>query len=297
MCYIKESDMKKVFEKTFEEYWIRIFNIVEEKEIYGKTIKKDNSLELKKLRETVSQWEKTIIEYCNETKSDFDLDLFDDNNDERYEFQEFKDNIFAKDLWTVKSALKNAKFDEELKKYRDQFLKTSAAEIFITVKDILLKTSEYVYSIAKNINYNRISDIKQLKIDYLNDENMLLTGVIGLGIRSEILHKLYPGNFALMTRRSIWGSYFLSSEAEEFIKDEKGIDGKKQRTSHNWEYEYDRFLFYNNFVGNLLENKFNKYDIKMKQNLRFGYVNMFFNKVSDMHKTEIDSLFQWIYEE
>lgn len=296
MDLLKTGKMKNILESSFEEYWIRIFNIVEDQQVCGKVIKKNNDNEIKELKAKIKIWEKNIITYCEELKPFFQLDLFDEDDDERYEYQEFKDNIFAERLWTVKSALKNAAFDLELRKYREQFLKTTAADIFITVRNILKSTIVYVNNIAKDINYNRVGTIEQLKVDYLNEDAMLLAGVIGLGIRSEMLHRLYPGNFSIMTRRSLWGMYFLSEKQEEFITDEQSDDGRKQRTSHNWEYEYDRFLLYNNFIANLFEGKLIKYGIKMKGNLRFGYVNMFLNDIARFHKDEIAALYQWEFE-
>lgn len=297
MEYRKISEMKNILEEAFEEYWIRIFNIVDETIVNGKKIKKNNDAEILNLKCVIPKWENTIIGYCDQLKPSFDLELFSEENDERYEYQEFKDNIFAEELWTVKSALKNANYDPELQQYKDQFLKTTAFDIFITVRDILRKTELYIKNEALNVNYNKINSIEQFKVDYLNQDNMLLAGVIGLGIRSEMLHRLYPGNFPIMTRRSLWGMYFLSKEAEEFITDEKSNDGKKQRTSHNWEYEYDRFLYYNNFIANLLDHKLTKHGIKMKQNLRFGYVNIFLDNISKIHKSQIEAMFRWEYED
>ncbi|MFW6015637.1 MAG: hypothetical protein ACOCRK_04310 [bacterium] len=288
------KEIKKRLEKNFDSYWTRITGIVDDYETEnGIKIKKDNKAEIKKLKQLIKDWEEEIEEYCDEIREYFNLEYFDETDVMVYEYQEFKDNIFAEVLWTVSSALRNAAFDEEMVRYRESFLRTSAADIFMVVKNILTKTRDYINNYVTNINYNRINKIEHLKVEFLTEEEMLLSGVIGYGIRSEILHRLYPGHFGMMTRRSIWAMYYFSNEAEEFITDEKSVDDKKQRTSHDWEYDYLRFLFYQNFIANLLEAKLNKYNISIKRNFRFGYVNLFLNQIYYLHKEEIDVLYKW----
>lgn len=295
--YNKHKLIKNVIEKNFDIFWTRIFKVVEDYETNtGIKIKKDNKDDLKRLAEKIKKSENEIKDYCEEIRPDFDIELFEDKNDDRYEYQEFKDNIFAQVLWTVKGALRKASYDIEMEVYRENFLRTSAADIFVVVRNILKSTGEYITN-STDINYNMLKNIEQLNLSYLDQENMLLTGVIGLGIRSELLHRLYPGNFAIMTRRSLWGMYYLTNEEQEFVTDELSNDRRRHRTSHNWEYEYDRFMYYNNFIANLLENKLNKFGITMVSNLRFGYVNLFLNEIYNLNKEKIDFLFKWQYVE
>ena len=291
------SEIENIIKTNFEIYWTRIFNLKELESNNGIKIIKNNSKDIKFLQETMQKWELEINNYYESIKSNFEIDMFDNNNVERYEYQEFKENIFARDLWTVKGALKQASYDSDMEIYRKNFMRTSAVDIFSVIRNVLIKTNSYINEYAPNIRYNSIKYPEQLKINYLEEKDMLLTGVIGLGIRSELLHRLYPGNFAIMTRRSLWGMYFLSNESGEFITDEKSNDGKRHRTSHNWEYEYDRFMFYNNFISKMLENELKRYGIKMNQNLRFGYVNLFLNEIYKLYQDRIDILFRWNYVE
>lgn len=292
--FMKTTEVKKLIEENFDPLWTKIFNVVEDVQTSnGIKIKKDNKEDLKKLQTEIKNWENEILKYHQIAETDFDLYMLDDENDDKYEFQEFKDNIFAETLWTVRSALKNASYDSEMKRYKDNFNTTTAADIFVVVKNILEESDDYVRNKTGKINYNRIKDIDQLYLDYLDDDSMYLPGVIGRGIRSELLHRLYPGNFAIMTRRSLWGMFYLTNEVDEFVIDEISNEGNKSRTSHNWEYEYDRFVFYNNFLGNLLEEKLKKFKIDFKQNYRFGYVNMFLNEIYELNKKKIEVLYSW----
>ena len=231
--------------------------------------------------------------YRNQIADDFDLALFDEDNEEVYEYQEFKDTIFSKQLWTVSSALKTR--DPELERYKEQFLRTPAKDIFVTTLNILKGAEEYMNCSASSIKFHALRNIEELRYSFLDKEGMLLTGVIGLGIRSEILHRLYPSHFPIMTRRSLWGMYYLTKELDEFVVDSPPFEGMF-RTEHNWNYDYPRFSYLNNFICNLLEDKIKKLcNFDLKPSLRFGYVNEFLVKINEQHKYEIEKLTEWRY--
>jgi hypothetical protein len=49
----------------------------------GMRVLKDNRSEEKNLKQTIEKWDKEIFEYHDEFKEFFDLELFDDDSDER----------------------------------------------------------------------------------------------------------------------------------------------------------------------------------------------------------------------
>lgn len=289
--YNELAEIKKLIEKNFPYYWTTLFGIVNNGYVTapnGIKVRKDNKESVKNLKSLVSKWENDIINYRDPFYELFNLELFDEDNDEKYEYQEFKD-IFAKVLWTVRGALNSS--DPDLETYKSKFHHTTGAEVFNTVREILLATDKHMTHTAPSINFKRISKIDQLKLSYLNEDEMFLPGIIGLGIRSELLHRLYPSHFAIMTRRSGWAVYYMTDECDEFVIDEE-FDGK-YRTSFYWEYDYDRFNYFCNFICNLLEENFAKNGLVMKQNLRFGYVNMFLNGIYVHHKEQAEFLNKW----
>jgi len=289
--YSDLKEIKKKIEDNFPIYWKEVFGIVNKGEVVlpnGIRVTKDNSKEVKILKATINKWNKEIDKYQEEFVDYFDLELFDEDNDEVYEFQEFKD-IFATKLWTVKGALRTP--DPDLDLYKSKFQQTTGAQIFNTVREILLETDNYMRNVAEKVNFKRVKTIQDLKLDFLDEENMFLPGIIGLGIRSELLHRIHPSHFAIMTRRSGWAMYYLTDESEEFVIDEEQ-DGKA-RTSFYWEYEYDRFTYLCNFLCNLLEENLNKYNITLNQQKRFGYINLFLNEIFQQNKEKADFLTKW----
>jgi hypothetical protein len=289
--YIDIAAIKKKIEENFPIYWVQVFGLVNDGEIVapnGMRVSKNNSSEIKMLKGTIDNWEKDIENYHNEFADVFDLELFDEDNDEKYEFQELKDE-FASKLWTVRGALRTP--DPDLDLYKSKFQKTTGAEIFNTVREILLATDNYMRHEANKVNFKRIKSITDLKLSYLEEDEMFLPGIIGLGIRSELLHRIYPSHFAIMTRRSGWAMYYLTDECDEFVIDEES-EGK-HRTSFYWEYDYERFSFLCNFICNLLEENLSKYNINLNQRKRFGYVNLFLNEIFKQHKKQADFLNKW----
>lgn len=292
--YLPLKDVKCIIEENFPIYWARIFKIIDDFVLpSGIKVKKDNRAACSELKNLLSTWEKKVQIYRDEIAGDFGLDLFDEDNEEAYEYQEFKDTIFSVKLWTVSSALRTK--DPQLERYKAQYLRTPAKDIFVTTYNILKGALNYMNNEASSINFHKLASIEELKYDFLDEDDKLLTGVIGLGIRSEILHRLYPSHFTIMTRRSLWGMYYLTGELDEFVDDSPPFDGKV-RTEHNWNYNYKRFSFYNNFLCNLIEEKINKTcGFKLDQSLRFGYVNHFLTMIHEQHKQEIEVLTAWQY--
>ena len=294
VIYQPLRDIKKIFENNFPVYWERIFHRVVDHTVVAnngiKVVSKADIKDLDNLKREIKKWEKEICAYRDYMKEILDLNLFDRTYSDSYSPQEFKDDIFADELWTVKGALKSP--DPDLKLYKSNFYSTTPMDIFVVVEKILTSSRKYMLNITPSLSLKMINQVEQLNMDFLEEEGMLLTGVIGLGIRSEMLHRLYPSHFAIMTRRSLWGMFYLSDEAEEFVVDEDNDIGQ-QRTSSNWEYDYQRFCFLNNFIANLIEDSLLKSGINMNQNLRFGYVNMFLNQIFSQHSSQIAVNMRW----
>ncbi|MBZ0196721.1 MAG: hypothetical protein K8F28_05230, partial [Ignavibacteriaceae bacterium] len=284
------KEMKKKLDENFPLLLKETFGILESENLTlgGMRVVQDNKKEIKELKDKVKNVEDEIeadIKECRYHFSDENLIAMEEDLDA------FKNNVFGEKLWTVRSSLRDMS-NPELERYRDSFDNATPREIYVCVKEILNKSKEYVKEKFTKIDMRRVLKIEDLQLDYLDDEDLLLSGVIGLGIRSELLYRMYPKVFPIMTRRSLWGMYFFTN-ADEFIIDENK-DGRS-RTSHQWNYEYPRFCFYANHLTLLLEKKFQNYKIQMNQDLRYGYLNFMLVEYAKTKKKEIEKLYTWEY--
>lgn len=242
-----------------------------------------------KMQLIIQNWEAEIKEYSASVQ-----EKFNPNKMELYEefLEDFKNNVFGIELWTVKAALKT--HDPDLARYKKDYRDADAEEIYQTVNGILNATHNYVSEETTTINYSKLTDIASLKMNYLNEEEMFMNKIIGFGIRSEILHRYYPYVFPIMTQKSLWAMYFICDSANEFITIEQRNRRGIMRVSHNWQYPYDRFTFIMTTLSNKLTEWFGAYGIKLKEEWRFGYVNMFLSTIHESHKADIKLLHAWV---
>ena len=281
--------IKAEIEKRFPEKWAKIYQILNQDIVMpnGIRIKKNNTEAINELKETVKTWEKTIQKDQVSFADVFSLSLFDDGNPDKYAPSEFKNSIFGKELWTVSSALTTR--DPELDKYKNDFRDADPREIYDVVENILTAAADYAEELPE---FKKVREPSEMELEILEEEEYKLYGVIGRGIRSELLHRLYPQAFALMTQRNLWGMFFLTN-ADEFLVDQFDESTGKTRTSHYWEYDYQVFSFYCNFLANLLSHEFKKNGLAFSENMRFGYVNNFLVKLYESHKKEVNEMKRW----
>lgn len=241
-----------------------------------------------KIQSTIKDWEEQVESYQAEI-----VEQFNSSKMEIYEdyLEDFKKQ-FSKHLWTVKAALKTP--DPDLARYKRDYRDADAGEVFNTVNTILDATHNYVKKFTPTINYQNNNKIETLKLDYLNEENMFMSRIIGFGIRSEILHRYYPQFFPIMTQKSLWGMYFICDSANEFITIEERKRDGIMRVSHNWQYPYDRFTFLMNEFAKLLVKWFDDRGVVLQSKYRFGYVNLFLAMVQNHHKSDIRLLHDWV---
>ena len=194
---------------------------------------------------------------------------------------DFKKKVITQ-LWTIKAALTTQ--NDELKRYKVAFNNSKPYELYETVRVILNGANKYT------ININN-TDYLKFSFPFLEDENTYLAGVIGLGIRSELLHKASPKFFCLMTLQSLWGMYFFTNKSPEFIREEE--KSGKTRLSSQWEYDYARFNYYSWKIWQEFKSYFEDKNIQLKEELRYGYVNLFLQKIFTLNKTLYKNLHSW----
>lgn len=241
-----------------------------------------------KLQIMIKDWEEEIDEYSQSV-----VDKFNPEKMEIYEghLEDFKNNIFAKELWTVKSALKTK--DPELARYKRDYRDADAEEIFNTVNGILNMSHDYVSKASTRLDYTKLKKVEDLEMEYLNGEEMFMNRVIGYGIRSEILHRYFPSYFPVMTQKNLWAMYFICESSNEFITIESKVRKDISRVSHNWQYPYDRFTYLMALLWNFLQGWLADYGIKLNPKYRFGYINLFLYEIHNHHLSDIKLLHEW----
>lgn len=285
---IPSKEMKEILEKNFPEFWYKIFNILENRDVFLGQMKvtKNNNHEVKKLKNEIEKIVSDVLDYNYSCKKYFSLENLEIYEDD---INAFKNSVFAKELWTVKSSL-NDRSNIELDRYRESFEIVTPKEVYETVRNIVKKATDYMNNVFPKINLDTIRTVDELRMDFLDDNDMLLGGVIGLGIRSELLHRLFPNAFAIMTRRSLWGMYFYSGQSEFIFDMEK--DGL-HRTSHQWNYDYVTFCFYNLFITRSIRKFLIDHGIIFNKEYYYGYINFMLRDYAARYKNEIDKLYTW----
>lgn len=292
---IKTISVPNINISTMDDEYKEISLVVEEakRKAFGyfqKLFVTDNpALTTSKLPSVAQQWSDKINDYHSSFAKVFNpakMDLYQDF------LEDFKNKVFAKELWTVKAALKTP--DPDLARYKKDYRDANTQDIFNTVNGILNAAHSYSTEVSKHIDYSSLVKVNDLQMDFLNEETMFMNKVIGFGIRSEILHRYFPALFPIMTQPSLWAMYFICESNNEFITIEKRTREGKMRVSHNWQYPYDQFSFLMNVISNELFNWFKDYGVKLDSNLRFGYVNMFLSSISDLHKADTKMLHEWV---
>jgi hypothetical protein len=258
---------------------------------FQKIFEGENEMMVKlKVVTRLPEWENEIKEYNQAVVAKFNPQKMIIAEDY---LTDFKKNVFGKVLWTVSSAIKPIP-NPDLARYKEDFREADPQDIYTTVNTILNAAHAYVKDVTPTIPYRSISEVADLHMEYLNEQGMFMNRIIGYGIRSELLHRYYPANFAVMTQKSLWAMYFICDSLKEFItieqKNRKGI----MRVSHNWQYPYERFNFIMNELAKDLEKWFAVYNIKLKPEYRFGYVNMFLATIHKINKPDIDLLHEWV---
>ena len=143
--------------------------------------------------------------------------------------------------------------------------------------------------------FEKIDNIEKLNFSELLQEEYTVYGVIGGGIKSHFLYKLYPNIFPNRSREAIWALWYLTSKKTFGCKQDSEflmIDLKNIITQQNYFYPYDLFSLYALKIYRMLKNEAIKNDIKLSSENRFVVVDSFLRFIATVHIEEINLLKQ-----
>jgi hypothetical protein len=233
---------------------------------------------------------KESIESFNKDRNSY-LEILDEESLEEYEDDpnQFKNDVLRNKCPIIRYTLHSK--DKELDKYKMDFNISDPNELLEVVCNLTQFANDYNSRFTDIDDYESIESLGDLGLAELDTEEYVVYGVIGGGIKSHLLFKLYPEFFPNRSREAIWALWYLTSKKtfdctqdSEFLM----IDTKNSTTQQNYFYPYELFAFYANQIFKLLNNEAMKNDVFIKKEYRFVLVDKFLTFVAQTHSEEID---------
>lgn len=222
------------------------------------------------------------------------LEILDLNAINEYEDDppSFKNTVLRNSCPIIRSTLQNRQA-KELDKYRAEFNLADPKALLIVVRNLTTFAIHYLDNIYKESEYEKITKLDEMGLSELDEENYTVYGVIGGGIKSHFLYKLYPSVFPYRGRESIWALWFMTdkntfgcTQDSEFLM----INTNKNTTQQNFFYPYDLFSYYAYHIYLLLKNEYEKNGIKVDKTYRYVFVDSFLSFIANLYSEDIDVL-------
>jgi hypothetical protein len=185
----------------------------------------------------------------------------------------------------------------ELLEWRKKYNITKPAVLL----DMFTALVDFHRKYAKNTkpaSYAKFDKVDQFGFDPIeDDEDCRINGVIGMGIKSAVLHNLTPTFFPPRDRYSLLGFYLLTnydafglpSDSSEFIMydHDKQLPDGTNYGSHNYWYPYALFTLYSLRLYRRLKAAVAPLEVDLDDHYRFVYTMAFLHKVCDLEKDKI----------
>ena len=256
-----------------------------------------------KVSDKVNQKEK-FINIIKESINNFERDrekyiaIFDEEslNEYKDDPQYFKSTVLKNECPIIHSTIHNIKA-KELDKYRYQFSISNPNDLLQVVSNLHKFAEEYYNIIYDEESYDQTNNYKDLGYGILDTDEYTVYGVIGGGIKTHMLYKVYPVVFPNRSRDAIWALWYLTGKNtfdckldSEFLM----IDINKCITQQNYFYPYGLFAYYAHQLFQMLKEKANANGVYLDPEYRYVFVDSFLGYVAQMHYEEISFLKQQI---
>jgi len=184
---------------------------------------------------------------------------------------------------------------EDLKRYRIDYNQADPSELHYTVTNL----ADFARAYAKRYRpstFPKIDSLATLRFDELNTEDYTVFGVIGGGIKSHLLYKLYPNIFPYRSPDAVWALWFLVSKEvfgcrqdSEFLMinlKNSNNNMKNVTTSQNFFYPYPLFSLYALKLSRRLAQEWERAGAMFPEKHRFVILNNFLLFVAGQHAEE-----------
>lgn len=223
--------------------------------------------------------------------------IFDQEALEEYEDdpQYFKSTVLKKECPIIHHTLFSTA--KELDKYKRDFNISDSNELLTVVSNLFNFAEDYYDNFYEEKAYDKIDCHEGLEISDLDTDDYTVYGVIGGGIKSHMLYKVYPAVFPNRSRDAIWALWYLTDKKTFDCKQDSEflmIDVDKCITQQNYFYPYELFTFYAHQVYQMVKQKADESNVYLDPENRYIIVDAFLTFVAAQHEDEISFLKQQI---
>lgn len=288
----------KVVEAALPGYWDLFVKAAHEKSPAGKLAAKfggggpvkEGAVVAKVFEEAVESYEKEAEKY----RHFFDPGAMDEYYDDPNAFKQG----LSRDVPVIANTLRQR--HAELKEWQMHFRSSrpkDLLEVFTNVLDFRAEWSK-THSPKKYADFDAPADFGLDELD--DDETMSLVNVVGMGIKSIILHHLDPERLPPRGRAGLYGLFFLSdkqhfglpSKSSEFlmINDVNTTSDGSMIMDQNYWYPYGTFSLYALRVFRWIEQRSKTAGFTVDPKVRYVYVDRFFESVCDQHVADLKTM-------
>lgn len=291
------SEIKKNFDTYFEKYiQTEAGNGISQEDFEKMKRKMGICSDEKRQKKDWSQNYKRII---REAIDDFEKDrnayieLFDEEalEEAEYDPSSFKSKTLKYECPIIKNTLfSNAK---ELGKYKRQYSISDPNELLQVVQTLSQFGEKYQNDVYDPKTYEDAKQYEDLRLENMDTEAFTVYGVIGGGIKSHMMYKVYPNTFPNRSRNAIWALWYLTDKKTFGCKTDSEflmIDVGKSFTQQNYFYPYKLFAFYAFEIHKLLRDKATELGAYIDTDYRYVIVDSFLSFVENVHDEETSFL-------
>lgn len=231
----------------------------------------------------VQDYEKAALKY----RDFFDLEAIDEF---RQDPGTFKTHM-AREVPVISGTLNQRR--PELQDWQRDFRAAKPRDLFAVFSNILDFREEWAAT-KPEVKFAKFDTVEEFALDPLDvEENMTLSNVIGMGIKSIVLYHLDPRLLPQRGRFDLYGLYFLSgmkdfglaSESSEFlmINDREMASNGSFIMEHNFWYPYGLYSLYAMRIFRWLDARVQNLGGALDPVVRYVYVSYFLSSVCEKH--------------
>lgn len=222
------------------------------------------------------------------------LDIFNQEALEEYghDVSSFKNTVLRNEVPIIRNTLQN-KAAKELDKYRQAFKESQPGNLFNVSRKLVELSNEWKSDWYDSKEFEELITVDDLGYHELDDNECVVFGVIGGGIKSTFVYKLFPFMFSVRSREAVWALWYLSGKKKFGCKEDSEflmINLEHSTTQQNYFYPYGLFSFYALQIFIELKKHFAKHGVAISTDYRFVMVESFLSFVGHCHQDETNLL-------